>query len=123
VRVRTEQVDLATWDWPQNEFDAVIAIYIHLSPAHRARVHQHMLNALKPGGVVILEAFTPAQLNFKSGGPQATEMLFTAPMLRSDFATGEILLLEETLTDLAEGVYHRGRAAVVRAVIRRPRTP
>jgi SAM-dependent methyltransferase len=140
VRVRTEQVDLVTWDWPHSEFDVVIAIYIHLAPAHRARVHQHMLDALKPGGVVILEAFTPEQLNYKSGGPQATEMLFTVQMLRSDFdvqgctnaagagcagavAAGEILLLEETLTDLEEGVYHRGRAAVVRAVIRRPHAP
>jgi cyclopropane fatty-acyl-phospholipid synthase-like methyltransferase len=123
VRVRTEQVDLTTWDWPQNEFDVVVAIYIHFPPESRARMHQKMFEALKPGGVLILEAFTPEQLNYQSGGPPVREMLFTAPMLRNEFSAGEILLLEETRTELEEGVYHRGPAAVVRAVVRKARAP
>lgn len=69
--------------------------------------------------MLILEAFTPKQLEYKTGGPQDPAMLYTAEMLRSDFAGEEILLLEETLPELNEGPYHRGTAAVVRLVLRK----
>jgi len=119
ARLRTEQVDLLAWKWPENEFDLVAAIFIHFLPEHRARMHANMLRALKPGGLLILEAFTLEQLRYKTGGPPVEEMLYTADMLRQDFAHAAILQLEETLTDLDEGPYHRGLAAVVRLVIRK----
>jgi cyclopropane fatty-acyl-phospholipid synthase-like methyltransferase len=120
VSIRTEKADLITWQWPAQKFDIVAAIFIHLPPEVRARLHRRMFEALKPGGVLILEAFTPEQLKYKSGGPPVAEMLYTADMLRIDFAGGEILHIEEVITELAEGKYHRGPAAVVRLVLRRP---
>ena len=65
VAIRTEKADLTTWPWPEQAFDAVVAIYVHFPPEVRARMHRRMFEALKPGGVLILEAFTPAQLNRK----------------------------------------------------------
>lgn len=120
VSLRTERAELTDWAWPQAAFDVVVAIYIHFPPAVRARMHRAMFEALRPGGLLILEAFTPEQLNYQSGGPPAVEMLYTADMLRTDFAGGEIQLLEATTTGLAEGKYHRGPAAVVRLVLGRP---
>jgi cyclopropane fatty-acyl-phospholipid synthase-like methyltransferase len=119
VPIRTECVELTAWEWPRDEFDVVVAIFIHFPPEHRTRMHRAMLAALKPGGLLILEAFTPEQLNYKSGGPPVREMLYTAAMLRQDLSDGAIAMLEETLTDLDEGRYHRGRAAVVRLLCRR----
>ena len=120
VAIRTEKVDLTTWKWPEQKFDVVAAIFIHFPPEVRARMHRRMFEALKPGGVLILEAFTPEQLTYKSGGPPVAEMLYTADMLRTDFAGGEILFIEETIAELTEGNYHRGAGAVVRLVLRRP---
>lgn len=119
VVVRTEQADLTSWDWPVNRFDVVISIYAHFPPPVRARLHRAMFNALKPGGVLILEAFTPEQLKYKSGGPPVVEMLYTAEMLRADFDVAKPLLLEEVVVELAEGKYHRGPASVVRLVLSR----
>lgn len=120
VPLRTECVELTAWKWPEAEFDVVVAIYIHFPPDVRARMHRAMWQALRPGGVLILEAFTPEQLHYKSGGPPVAEMLYTADKLRIDFAGTDIVLIEECVTDLAEGRYHRGPAAVVRLVARRP---
>jgi len=120
VSIRTEQVDLTTWQWPKQKFDIVAAIYLHFPAEVRARMHRYMFEALKPGGILILEAFTPAQLNYTSGGPPIAEMLYTANMLSTDFAGGEILLLKEAIAELAEGKYHRGPGAVIRLVLRRP---
>lgn len=120
VVVRTEQADLAAWSWPVAGFDVVISIYAHFPPPVRPRLHRAMFNALKPGGVLLLEAFTPEQLKYKSGGPPVVEMLYSPEMLRADFDGASPLLLEEAVTDLAEGKYHRGPASVVRLVLRRP---
>ncbi len=75
VSIRTEVADLARWRWPEHEFDIVAAIFIHFMPEFRARMHAKMLRALKPGGVLIMEAFTPEQLRYKTGGPPVKEML------------------------------------------------
>ena len=111
--------DLNTWEWPKDEFDAVAAIYLHLPPEERQTVHARMLGALKPGGILILEAFNPGQLAYTSGGPKNPELLYTAEMLRRDFAGAEELELIETVAELEEGRMHSGLGSVVRAVLRR----
>jgi SAM-dependent methyltransferase len=101
---------------PESGFDAVVLIFVHLDPEVRRAVHAAAIRALRPGGVVILEAFTPAQLGRPSGGPPTRERLQTAADLAQDFAALERVLLEETETELSEGEGHRGPAAVVRLV-------
>jgi SAM-dependent methyltransferase len=111
--------DLNSWDWPVSEFDAVASIYLHLVPEKRVAIHARMLTALKPGGIIIVEAFTPAQLAFSSGGPKQVELLYTAQLLRQDFAAAEVVELAESEVELNEGRMHSGRAAVVRGVLRK----
>ena len=52
--VRTELADLTKWKWPESEFDIVAAIFIHFPPKSRARMHDKMRRALKPGGVLTI---------------------------------------------------------------------
>lgn len=114
-----EQADLSTWAWPQNQFDSVVSIFLHLFPNVRPAIHAKMLRALVPGGLCILEAFTPAQLKFSSGGPKQVDLLYSAEILRQDFAAAEILTLEETTVSLDEGRMHSGLGAVVHGVFQR----
>jgi len=114
-----EEADLATWTWAVSEFDAVASIFIHLPPDLRPQIHAQMLSALKPGGLLIIEAFTPAQLRHSSGGPKQLELLYTAEILRKDFAEAKELELLEVEIDLDEGRMHRGPAAVVHGVFRK----
>ncbi len=111
--------DVNTWSWPKNEFDAIVSIYLHLPPEQRSGIHQQMFEALRPGGIVILEAFTPGQLQFSSGGPKQVELLYNAEILRQDFAAAEVLELVELEVELHEGKMHLGKGAVVRAVLRK----
>ena len=114
-----EEADLATWNWPVGEFDALASIFLHLPPDLRPQIHGHMLGTLKPAGLLIIEAFTPAQLQHSSGGPKQVELLYTAEILRKDFAAAEALELLEAEIDLDEGRMHRGPAAVVHGVLRK----
>jgi len=116
VSVNAICVDMNEWDWPENKFDAVVSIYVHFPVDMRAAMHQKMIDALKPGGKILMEAFNLDQLQYKSGGPPVLEMLFSEEILRSDFANAEILVLEETVVHLDEGKYHCGDGAVVRMI-------
>jgi SAM-dependent methyltransferase len=124
VEIDAQIADLLDWDWPRERYDIVAACYIHFFDADRPRMHRAMLDALKPGGLIILEAFRIEQLEFqklhRSGGPRSADMLCSRAKLESDFAGARFLLLEEADIDLDEGPRHKGPAAVIRAVIQKP---
>lgn len=116
VALETRQADLADWKWPQGTFDAVVSIFLHFPSAQRPRLHAAMAAALKPGGLLILEAFRPEQLNFSSGGPKDLDLLYDSRSLCLDFPSLTMLMLEETQADLDEGSFHQGPAALLRLV-------
>lgn len=124
VSITAVQADLTRWTWPTAQFDVVAAIFLHLPPTVRPQIHRAMLAALRPGGVIVIEAFRPAQLHYReaygsSGGPPMEEMLFSEAMLRDDFDGAEVLELTSAEADMDEGNAHRGLSAVVRGVFRR----
>ncbi|TNE91266.1 MAG: class I SAM-dependent methyltransferase [Deltaproteobacteria bacterium] len=112
--------DLATFDLGEACWGSIVSIFAHLPPSLRPDVHARVVRALRPGGHLILEAYTPAQLAFKTGGPPVLPMLYTADMLRKDFAGLEFLRIEEFEREVHEGRYHHGRAAVVQVLARKP---
>ncbi len=120
VTVAHVQADLTRWAWPEAAFDVAVAIFAHFPPEHRPAIHRAMLDALVPGGLVLIEAYSPYQHLHRTGGPPDLDMLYTAWRLGQDFKGAEILELAEVTTELAEGRGHRGRSAVVRLVARRP---
>lgn len=115
VRLQTVHADLADWSPEPAAFDAVVCTYLHLPPALRAVVHRQLAAALRPGGLLLLEAFHPDQLPLPSGGPKDPALLYTLAMLRADWG-GRLqeLLGEETDTVLDEGPGHQGLARVTR---------
>lgn len=120
VRIQAEQADFNDWSVAAQQYDAVVLTYVHLPPPLRRRLHAQLWQALKPGGVLILEGFHPRQLPLNSGGPKDEAMLFTLERLRPDFAGAQELLAEEVATELAEGPGHAGWAEVTRLVLCQP---
>ena len=120
VEFRCECVDLTTWSWPVELFDLVIVVFLHFDSRARPPMHRAMLESLKTGGMLIMEAFTLDQLAYDSGGPPVRDMLYSAAILRADFAGAKFLELTEKVANLHEGPFHHGDGAVVRAVLRKP---
>lgn len=114
VTIDYQVLDAFEADFPEDSFDAIGLIYVHLPADFRQSFHQRVVSWLKPGGKLILEGFGKAQLQYQSGGPRNLDMLFSPEMLREDFASLKNLEIAETLTELREGLYHVGQAAVVR---------
>lgn len=112
--------DIDNFPYPRDYYDAVALIFIHVIPEMRLSMHQKIIDALKPGGYIIVEAFTPEQLNYLSGGPKNPEMLYTAEKLRDDFASLNILYIEQAIHTLHEGKHHSGPASTIRLFARKP---
>lgn len=113
--------DILNWDWPHAEFDAVVGIFIQFATAaERPRQLAGMKQAVKSGGLLFLEGYTPKQLEYRTGGPSAVENLYTAEMLRELFADWEIISLREHEDTISEGSAHSGRSALIDLVARKP---
>ena len=109
------------WNWDEPRYDLVVAIFIQFSPpAERAQAFAGMIRALAPGGLVILQGYTPAQLKYDTGGPKQVENLYTEQLLRDSFPGFEILHLGSREEVLDEGTRHRGMSAVIDLVARKP---
>jgi Methyltransferase domain len=119
VDVRWTMADLADCTPDGGAYDGVVLIFIHLPPGLRERVHARAEEALVAGGALIVEAFTPGQLAYESGGPRDLERLYTVDLLRADFPAIRWDVLEERVIELDEGPGHRGKGAVVRGVGRK----
>ena len=119
VSIAVHCADLTEWDWQEDDFDAVVLIYLHFEPAARRDVYAHAVEVLRPGGLVIVEMFHPRQLDYRSGGPKRADMLVRADDLADDLTGIEWLILAEGKVLLDEGPGHRGPGFVTHGVGRR----
>jgi SAM-dependent methyltransferase len=120
VSVNFAVADGDGYAWPVAACDGVVAIFIQFAdPALRERLFARMVKSLKPGGFLVLQGYTPRQLEFRTGGPSQPSHLYTESLLRSAFAGLDILHLRDFEAEVAEGQGHRGRSALMGLVARR----
>jgi SAM-dependent methyltransferase len=114
VKVAFELVDVHGWHYPDSAFDVVVEIFTQFSsPAERTRKWVGMQKALKPGGLLIIQGYTPKQLEYGTGGPKQVENLYTRAMLERAFSDlGELSITEEE-REIHEGTSHGGMSAVI----------
>jgi len=106
--------------WESHDFyDMVACLFLHLKSEERKKAHQFIIDALKPGGFVLLEMFSQKQLGRSTGGPQNLDLLYTLEEIMTDFKELEILSLEEVESHLDEGGLHQGDAMTIRFVGRK----
>lgn len=114
VEVTYSLSDSDSFDWQSERYDAVVAIFIQFAdPAMRARIFQQTYKSLKPGGIFILQGYTPKQLEYKTGGPSLIDHLYTEEMildLAKDFKVLDLCCYER---ELSEGPRHTGMSALL----------
>jgi len=120
VEIETICADLADYELGEAQWDAIVSIFGHLPPDVRRRVYPKLPNALKPGGILLLEAYTPEQMGRGTGGPRSADLLVTADMLRDELPGLQFLRLEELEREVIEGRGHTGLSAVVQLIARKP---
>jgi cyclopropane fatty-acyl-phospholipid synthase-like methyltransferase len=128
VAMLFEQVDLLQWDWPvlssveggEDNYDVVVAIFIQfVTSPQREQMFAAIKRCLKPGGLLLLQGYTPRQLEYRTGGPSQAENLYTEAMLRDSFADMDIVQLREHDSVIREGTGHSGMSALIDMVARK----
>lgn len=117
--IRTEVADLATYEPPENSFGSVISISAHLPTEIRKRLHRLVERALRPGGIMLLEAYSKAQITRDTGGPKDPDMLMAREDLEREFPNCELILSQEIEREVVEGQFHTGLASVVQFIARK----
>jgi SAM-dependent methyltransferase len=116
VRIDTVVADLAHYRIEPGQWDGIVSIWCHLPAALRAAVHRQVVTGLATGGVFLLEAYTPAQLAYGTGGPKTADLLPRLAELREELAGLEFVRAEERERVVHEGAGHSGPSAVVQVI-------
>ena len=119
LALRTQAVDLNDFQAEPDSFDVVSSIFVHLPAALRAKVHQRIATWLKPGGVFVLEAYAPEQLQRTTGGPKDPSLLAPLETILSELPGLHIEHQAALVRNVGEGKFHTGEASVVQVVGRR----
>jgi 2-polyprenyl-3-methyl-5-hydroxy-6-metoxy-1,4-benzoquinol methylase len=114
ANLKFELEDVHEWTYPKSAFDVVVDIFTQFSdPEQRARKWDGMKRTLKPGGLLLLEGYTPKQLQYGTGGPKFLDHLYTRAMLEAEFGSFTKLEIVEEERLMSEGTGHSGMSAVI----------
>jgi SAM-dependent methyltransferase len=120
VSIRTIVADLEDHRIEPDAWDVIVLTFAHLEPGLRKRVHRASVRALRPGGALVLEAYTPAQVELGTGGPPTPERLMTLNDLRAELSELRFEIGREVHRELSEGSAHNGVGAVVQVLAFKP---
>ena len=114
VSIELALADVHEWPYPEAAYDVVVEIFTQFSdPQQRAKKWAGMRKALKPGGLLLLEGYTPKQLEYGTGGPKQLDHLYTREMLEADFGGFAKIEIRQYETMMSEGGAHAGMGAVI----------
>jgi SAM-dependent methyltransferase len=120
VTVNFTVADCDEYPWQLSAYDGVAAIFVQFAaPEQRRRLFNRIAASLKPGGALILQGYTPKQLEYGTGGPPFLSHLYTAELLRAALDGLDVLELSEYEADVNEGSGQKGRSALIGMVARR----
>lgn len=122
VEVSFVLADVHAWTYPDAAFDVVAEIFTQFSaPADRDRKWEGMRRTLKSGGLLIIQGYTPKQLQYGTGGPKEIENLYTRAMLEQAFGGFDDLRIVEEEKEIHEGASHGGMSALISLTARKPK--
>lgn len=119
VHVETVLADLSQYRFQPEYWDAIVMVFGHFPPQIRQHILGGIYEALKPGGVLVMEVYSKAQLQNNTGGPKDLQMLYDAGELRAELSAFQDLNLQELNREVHEGQFHNGLSSVIQLIARK----
>lgn len=117
--VTTKLTDLLTDDVPVAQFDAAIMVFGHFYQDDQLNVLNKIANSVKPGGRIMMELYSTAQITYGTGGPRDTDWLYDAKQLLDWCAQYKILHFFTGEVERSEGELHTGLAHTIQFIIQK----
>jgi SAM-dependent methyltransferase len=119
AKIETIHSDLAEFRFGKEKWASIISIFCHLPKPLRKKVLQGAVEGLMEGGVILLEAYTPRQLSYGTGGPKTEDNLVDPEDLRIELEGLELEYFRAFDREIHEGILHNGMSAVVQVFARK----
>lgn len=116
LTIETVSADLEHFLIEPGDWAGIVSIFCHLPRRIRVPLYAAAVRGLQPGGVLVLEAYTPQQIGRGTGGPQDPDMLVSLADLTEELAGLDLIHARELERDVREGEYHTGVASVVQVI-------
>lgn len=120
VSIETVVSDLNQFSIAPGAWAGIVSVFLHIPREQRHAIYRRAVSGLRPGGVFILEAYTPAQIGLGTGGPQDPSLTPSLELLREELAGLEFEIGIERQREVLEGIGHTGLAEVVQVLARKP---
>ncbi len=114
--IETVCADLSEYAIEPGAWAGTVSVFCHLPRQIRRPLYAAAVRGLRPGGVFVLEAYTPQQIGRGTGGPKDPDMLPTLAELTEELAGLEFVHARELDREVREGAYHTGVASVVQII-------
>jgi SAM-dependent methyltransferase len=116
VEVGWVEADVVAWVPEPRTWDLVCALYLHLSAPERRRVLRHAVDAVAPGGTLLVLGHDLSNLTEGWGGPPQAEVLYTPDDIVAEIDGLLVEKAERVRRPVEEGgVLHEAIDALVRA--------
>lgn len=116
VSIECVHADLETYDLGEGKWDGIVSIFCHVPEDLRKKLHRKVVKGLKDTGVLLLEAYTPQQLKYTTGGPSSVDRMMSAEKLTQELMGLSFSHLVELERETMEGTHHFGLGAVVQVI-------
>jgi SAM-dependent methyltransferase len=116
VDVEFIHADLVDYDLGENKWEGIVSIFCPLPSSVRKALYKKVMTGLKQNGVFLLEAYTPEQLKYGTGGGNSVDVMQSEESLSLELAGLKFTHLIKLERDVIEGIYHTGMGSVVQAI-------
>ena len=73
VTVDAVEVDLTKEKVKSNRYDAAVMVFGHVPKTDQQFLMDNIVESVKPGGYIMFEVYSEAQLDYQTGGPQSID--------------------------------------------------
>ena len=112
--------NILDYEYPEQEFDAVSLIFVHLPPEETAFLYKKIFQTLRPGGIFFSQLYSKDQLQFGTGGPPNEAMLYSIEELSNYLQDFHIRKLKKHERLINEGEMHFGHSSVIDFAANKP---
>ena len=117
VRIDFVAADINQFELKEGHWDGIVSIFLHLPAKLRRVLHQRAVRALRPGGVLIYQAYNHEQFGKGTGGPPEQSLLPHPQDVLADFEQTTVVDFYAGTRTLTEGALHNGPGCVTEITV------
>ncbi|QIH79136.1 class I SAM-dependent methyltransferase [Macrococcoides canis] len=104
-----------------NQFDAAVLVFGHVNEKYQSIFFSNLIQSVKPGGYIVFEVYSKAQIEYKTGGPGDLSMLYDLEDVKAYCNENDVKIIDLAEREVFrhEGDKHYGKSSVIQGVIRK----